>query len=75
MPWAECQWKSVLPPTDGDGKAHVITASSTNYGKVSISDVLFGDVWICGGQSNMVFTVPQVNMYYQFNIAKLLCEL
>lgn len=26
-----------------------------------MKNVLFGDVWVCGGQSNMVFTLPQVN--------------
>lgn len=26
-----------------------------------LEDVLFGDVWICSGQSNMQFMVQQVN--------------
>ena len=28
--------------------------------EVTLTDVLFGDVWLCGGQSNMAFTVSQV---------------
>lgn len=55
-----CHWKVVLSPTDAGGP-HTITASSENYGNASLQDVLFGDVWICSGQSNMQFTVPQVS--------------
>lgn len=28
--------------------------------KIVLTDVLFGDVWLCGGQSNMAFTLGQV---------------
>ena len=27
---------------------------------IALEDVLFGDVWVCSGQSNMAFTVSQV---------------
>ena len=49
----------MLPATKAGGP-YTITASSKKNGNASLQDVLFGDVWICGGQSNMVFTVPQV---------------
>ena len=29
--------------------------------KLTLTDVLFGDVWVCSGQSNMVFTINQVS--------------
>jgi sialate O-acetylesterase len=29
---------------------------------ITLDDVMFGDVWICSGQSNMAFTVVMV--YY-----------
>jgi len=40
-----------------------ITATSTVNGTkhtISLVDVLFGDVWICSGQSNMQYSVSQV---------------
>ncbi len=39
---------------------YTVTASSQKYPTISLTDVLFGDVWLCSGQSNMQFTVPQV---------------
>ena len=51
----------MLPPTAADAKtSYTITVSSDKYGEASISDVMFGDVWICSGQSNMQFAVSQV---------------
>ena len=39
--------------------AYQITASATGktVTSASIEDVLFGEVWICSGQSNMAFLV------------------
>ena len=31
-----------------------------NSEELTITDVLFGDVWICSGQSNMQFSMSQV---------------
>jgi len=28
--------------------------------EITLNNVLFGDVWFCGGQSNMQFTLKQV---------------
>ena len=41
------------------GGPHVITATAGNV-SITLNDVLFGDVWMCSGQSNMHFTVAQV---------------
>ncbi|CAG2212539.1 SIAE [Mytilus edulis] len=46
-------WKVKLAAVT-DTKPHTITAMSSS-GTIMLSDVLFGDVWICSGQSNMVF--------------------
>ncbi|KAK3098718.1 hypothetical protein FSP39_022378 [Pinctada imbricata] len=46
-------WQIFFKPPSNPGP-HVLTASSS-LGNVSISDVLFGDVWVCSGQSNMEF--------------------
>ncbi|XP_067675204.1 sialate O-acetylesterase-like [Haliotis asinina] len=48
-------WSVQLPAIDAGGPYN-ITATS-NEGSISLTDVLFGDVWICSGQSNMQFTV------------------
>ena len=56
-----CRFSAQLPPTSAGGP-YTISASTTDQESViSLKNVLFGDVWICGGQSNMVFTLPQVN--------------
>lgn len=35
--------------------------------KIVLTDVLFGDVWLCGGQSNMAFTLGQVTSPFSLN--------
>ena len=55
-------WKVMLPPQSAGGP-HTITVSSSKYGKITLNDVMFGDIWICSGQSNMVFTVQQVQKH------------
>ena len=54
-------WKVTLDPTDAGGP-YVITASSGDC-QITLSDVLFGDVWFCSGQSNMVQWVNNVSLY------------
>ena len=58
-------WSLLLPAIaatrreDGSAVAYQITASATGktVTSASIEDVLFGEVWICSGQSNMAFLV------------------
>ena len=54
------RWMVSLDPMEAGGP-HVITASAGNM-SITLNDVLFGDVWICSGQSNMQFTVPSVGI-------------
>ena len=55
---ASGMWKHLLPPTKAGSAVHRITATTTAAGvKLELSDVLFGRVWVCGGQSNMEYTV------------------
>lgn len=51
-------WSALLPAKTAGGP-HSIEVHCCNS-SVSLTDVLFGDVWICSGQSNMYFTVQQV---------------
>ncbi len=50
-------WKIVLNPVEADGQPVTIEVSQTSQtravSKIQLNDVLFGDVWLCGGQSNM----------------------
>jgi sialate O-acetylesterase len=49
-------WRQKLPSTPAGGPYSLSFSAST--GEVaSLTDVLFGDVFLCGGQSNMQFTV------------------
>ncbi len=43
------------------GGPHTLTASGSS--KVTVSDVLVGEVWLCSGQSNMAMTVNRAKDY------------
>ena len=58
----KCKWRVTLLPTKADLQTtYSITATSQKHGSIKISDVLFGDVWVCSGQSNMGFVVKSVS--------------
>ena len=54
-------WRAFLPPTASGPEEYSIRAAllgSENKGASSVLDhVIFGDVWFCGGQSNMLHPV------------------
>ncbi|XP_067675941.1 sialate O-acetylesterase-like [Haliotis asinina] len=51
-------WKVTLPPMSQPGPFTITASSATET--ITLTDVLFGDVWICSGQSNMQFTVNRM---------------
>ncbi len=51
-------WLITLPSQTAGGP-YTITLSGTNT--ITLNNVLFGDVWLCGGQSNMQFKVSEMN--------------
>ena len=56
------RWEALLPPLPGAlGAEHTITASSAGQTAIVLRKVLFGEVWICSGQSNMVRPVDWAN--------------
>ncbi len=61
QPDAQGRW-SVQLDAQPAGGPHVITVRGKN--QVTVSDVLFGDVWVCGGQSNMEFHLRELNGKY-----------
>ncbi len=48
---ASGSWKIMLPPMPAGGPYNMII---TGKNTIVLKDVLFGDVWFCSGQSNMV---------------------
>ncbi|XP_046574663.1 sialate O-acetylesterase-like [Haliotis rubra] len=60
-------WSVQLPAIDAGGPYNITATSSE--GSINLTDVLFGDVWICSGQSNMQFTLSMA-----FNATKEVAE-
>ncbi|XP_054986333.1 sialate O-acetylesterase [Sorex araneus] len=55
-------WMVVLDPVKPGGPFEVMAEQSTGSvnSTLSVREVLFGDVWLCSGQSNMEMTVSQI---------------
>ena len=53
-------WKVTLPAMEASSKPAAMTIEHKS-GKVSLEDILIGDVWIAGGQSNMEFRLAAVD--------------
>uniref|UniRef100_A0A3Q3F657 Sialate O-acetylesterase-like n=1 Tax=Labrus bergylta TaxID=56723 RepID=A0A3Q3F657_9LABR len=51
-------WRVTIDPVEAGGPYTVIVA--TENSTATLTDVLFGDVWLCGGQSNMYFNMSQI---------------
>uniref|UniRef100_H2Y181 Sialate O-acetylesterase domain-containing protein n=1 Tax=Ciona intestinalis TaxID=7719 RepID=H2Y181_CIOIN len=66
-------WSVTLKPYNYIGGPHKIQAIQEHNGVNStalISNIMFGDVWVCGGQSNMKFTVAMAfNASYELSLA------
>ena len=52
------KWSVKLDPVDAGGP-YVFMAMSDDK-RIGLQDVLFGDVWVCSGQSNMKFPLSEV---------------
>lgn len=60
---ASGNWACTLPATPAGGPYEI------NINEKSVKDVLFGDVWLCAGQSNMVINMERVKEKYPADIA------
>lgn len=58
---AEGKWTIILPPHAAGGPYKINLSASNN---IVIDNVLFGDVWVCSGQSNMEFIMKNVKDKY-----------
>jgi len=52
------RWMASLPPTQAGGPFTMTVSTTSTHGDgipeaVTFNDVLFGDIWVCSGQSNM----------------------
>ena len=50
-------WNATIDPMTEFGPFDITVSTATS--NATIRDVLFGDVWLCSGQSNMQFTIRQ----------------
>lgn len=60
------KWKIVLPPSKSGGP-YTMEIIASNH--IIINDIVFGDVWFCSGQSNMVIPMERVKEKYPDDIA------
>lgn len=53
------RWRVTLPPRDADVDREPLQLTVAGSNTIVLDDVLVGEVWLCGGQSNMQWTVSQ----------------
>lgn len=58
---SEKKWEIMLPPMPASGP-YIMEITASN--KITINDILIGDVWVCSGQSNMELTMERVKDKY-----------
>lgn len=56
-PMADSAWRATLPRMAGSLEAFSISVAAAGAATVTLTDVLFGDVYMATGQSNMQFSV------------------
>ena len=51
------RWEVTLKPLKTNAKPQKLVVSGSGGEKITVSNILVGEVWLCSGQSNMAFTV------------------
>ncbi len=64
---ADGKW-SVAITTGPAGGPHSMVITGTN--KIVLTDILFGEVWVCSGQSNMEFTINMLGGWEKYKNEK-----
>ena len=54
-------WDATLDPVTEPGGAHTLTISAGGEVVHTLENITFGDVWLCGGQSNMEWDMTTIN--------------
>lgn len=60
-------WRQALPPQPASSTGTNITFSCTTGEAFALADILFGEVAVCGGQSNMQFSLSQIGFQDGYN--------
>lgn len=63
---SEGKWKIDLPAQKAGGPYEMVFKGAN---EIKIKNILFGDVWLCSGQSNMVLPMERVKELYTDDIA------
>lgn len=63
---ANHRWEIELPATPAGGPYQMVIGGSN---QIILNDILFGDVWVCSGQSNMEFVMGRAKEKYAAVIA------
>lgn len=64
---ADGRWQLVLPPMKAGGPYRMDIVASN---KITLNDILVGDVWLCSGQSNMVHQMNIHDVTYAKDIRR-----
>ena len=54
-------WTVSLEPTEAGGPYNITTTLVEDSTSITLSNIMFGDVYFCSGQSNMVWPVNSVS--------------
>lgn len=67
LPNDKGEWKIMLNAAKGGEKGTMVISSGNEI--IVLKDVVFGEVWLCSGQSNMEFTMGGFSDFYRTEIA------
>jgi len=68
VPDKDNKWTLTLPETKASDKTYTLKIT-TQHDTIEIKEIVFGDVWVCSGQSNMEFTMQNLSTKYAAEIA------
>lgn len=57
---ASGNWQVSIPAAAANASPQTIVVKADNSPAITLNNILIGDVWICSGQSNMVFEVDSI---------------
>jgi hypothetical protein len=60
-------WRALLPATAAGFTNHTVTATDGKQ-TLSLAAVLFGEVWVCSGQSNMEYPIGSADCWDDSNV-------
>ena len=53
-------WQVAIPAAVANASPQTIIVKAGNATPITLTNILIGDVWICSGQSNMVFEIDSI---------------